>query len=517
MTVIDIIKKTPYYFCLFALYPVLSLFSINTAEVNYIFIVRPLLFSIVSAVLLFGILSLITHNPNRSALITAIGFLLFFSYGLIFQGVNGISIFASTIGKRQVFLPSYCIVSGGFIFLLSKVQDKQKDFTFGMNLIGIILVIMPIITIITHPMSFNPKSSYTRTVSPIPVDNNSSSPDIYYFILDAYARADYLKEYIQVDSSELLQGLKDRGFFIGDCSLSNYAFTRLSLTSSLNLDYLENWPGTYKPSNTNHNLVDGLIKNSLVRQTLEQAGYQTVAFESGYKFTSFSDADYYFAPNNNPLLMKALSAFESMALDNSFLGGLKKFSLFKPFLGWINPYHEKFLREKYIIRQVKNIPDIPGKKFVFIHLVTSHRPYIFNSDGSLLTDDGYFINNGNPLNEEYFIRGYRYQIEYTNSFLLDVVDTIIAKSKTPPVIILQGDHGVQSPARFAILNAIYYQGQDLHLYPSISPVNTFRVILTKLGIGNYDLLPDYSYFSNQNKSPYKLDKLKGEASQCRIR
>ena len=215
--------------------------------------------------------------------------------------------------------------------------------------------------------------------------------------------------------------------------------------------------------------------------------------------------------------MKALSAFESMALENSFLGGLKRFSLFKPLLGWINPYHEKFLREKYIIEQVKNIPDIPGKKFVFIHLVTSHRPYIFNSDGSLLTDDGYFSNNGNPLNEEYFIRGYRYQIEYTNSFLLDVVDNIIAKSKTPPIIILQGDHGVQSPARFAILNAIYYQGQDLHLYPSISPVNTFRVILTKLGIGNYDLLPDYSYFSNQNKSPYKLTKLKGEASQCRIR
>ena len=150
---------------------------------------------------------------------TAIGFLLFFSYGLIFQGVNGIkytslddrkeaSIFAFIYHNfRRANIPTF------------QTQDKHKDFNFGMNLIGIILVTMPIITIITHPMSSNPKSSNTRTVSPIPVENDSSSPDIYYIILDAYARADYLKEYIQVDTSELLQGLKDRGFFIGDCSL----------------------------------------------------------------------------------------------------------------------------------------------------------------------------------------------------------------------------------------------------------------------------------------------------------
>lgn len=510
-------KKYPFYFCLFALYPVLSLFSQNTSEINFIFVIRPLLVSVVSAVILFILLNLVTRNPNRAALITALAFILFSSYEFIFRGVNGISFLASTIGRRQVFLPLYTIISASLIYVLIKLQSKLKNINSGMNMIGIVLIVMPAFNIITHPINFSFKNSDSRTANSALVGSDSSSPDIYYFILDGYSRADYLKKYIDFDNSEFLQSLKDRGFFIGDCSVSNYSFTRLSLTSSLNMNYMENWPGKFDPANPDDSLVDGLIKNSLVRQTLEKAGYQTVAFETGYSFTELSDADYYFVPNKNPLLLNALSAFEAMAVENTYLGGLKTFSLFKPYLGWINPYHEKYLREKYIIGQVNNIPDIPGKKFVFVHLITSHRPYIFKPDGSLLTDDRYFLNNGNPVDEEYFVRGYQYQLEFTNSFLLDLVDTIIAKSKTPPIIILQGDHGVRQPGRFSILNAIYMQGQDLQLYPSISPVNTFRVLLTKLGIGNYDILPDNSYFSIANKSPFKLREIKGDASQCKIR
>jgi hypothetical protein len=54
------------------------------------------------------------------------------------------------------------------------------------------------------------------------------------------------------------------------------------------------------------------------------------------------------------------------------------------------------------------------------------------------------------------------------------------------------------------LNA-YYVPHDVRarLYPSITPVNTFRVILGHYFPGAYGLLPDDSYFSSYD-SPYEL-------------
>jgi hypothetical protein len=46
------------------------------------------------------------------------------------------------------------------------------------------------------------------------------------------------------------------------------------------------------------------------------------------------------------------------------------------------------------------------------------------------------------------------------------------------------------------LNAYYFPDQDYsQLYPSISPINSFRVVLDKYFGGNYELLPDRHYYS----------------------
>ena len=43
----------------------------------------------------------------------------------------------------------------------------------------------------------------------------------------------------------------------------------------------------------------------------------------------------------------------------------------------------------------------------------------------------------------------------------------------------------------------YLPGPDpAPLYPSISPVNSFRAILTSLGLADLPLVPDRSYFSD---------------------
>ena len=88
---------------------------------------------------------------------------------------------------------------------------------------------------------------------------------------------------------------------------------------------------------------------------------------------------------------------------------------------------------------------------------------------------------------------------YINKQIEDVVRKILANSDNPPVIIIQGDHG---PApfdiienRMYILNAYYLPGQPEGLYKTITPVNTFRLILNNYFAQDFEMLDDISYFS----------------------
>jgi hypothetical protein len=59
-----------------------------------------------------------------------------------------------------------------------------------------------------------------------------------------------------------------------------------------------------------------------------------------------------------------------------------------------------------------------------------------------------------------------------------IFSEIVKNSKVPPVIILQGDHGYVIPERrYNNLLAFYFPyGGNEALYPTITPVNTFRLV-----------------------------------------
>ncbi|HOE02018.1 MAG TPA: hypothetical protein PKK24_02530, partial [Anaerolineaceae bacterium] len=87
---------------------------------------------------------------------------------------------------------------------------------------------------------------------------------------------------------------------------------------------------------------------------------------------------------------------------------------------------------------------------------------------------------------------------YLHKRIIGVVDEILAQSEQPPVIIIQGDHGIprlkSENAKFQILNAYFLPGVTDHgLYPTISPVNSFRIVFNNYFNSDYELLPDKSY------------------------
>ncbi|MCL6482019.1 MAG: hypothetical protein K6U02_09855, partial [Firmicutes bacterium] len=96
---------------------------------------------------------------------------------------------------------------------------------------------------------------------------------------------------------------------------------------------------------------------------------------------------------------------------------------------------------------------------------------------------------------------------------------------TPPVILLQADEG-PAPERFrrdgmrfnwrtataeelsektGILNAYLLPGvESVPLHPSITPVNSFRVIFNAYFGTNLPLLPDRIFAHEEDRHPYRL-------------
>jgi hypothetical protein len=155
---------------------------------------------------------------------------------------------------------------------------------------------------------------------------------------------------------------------------------------------------------------------------------------------------------------------------------------------------------------LRDVPDIPGPKLVFAHIGSPHQPYVFRADGSEIPESVISNRPGNPYSD--LNTFFTDQVTYTSTITLETIDAILASSRSRPIILLQADHGPDlgldwkhpdAPrlrARMAILNAYYLpDGCRNAVYPSISPVNSFRVVINCVFGTGYELLDDRSYYS----------------------
>jgi hypothetical protein len=148
----------------------------------------------------------------------------------------------------------------------------------------------------------------------------------------------------------------------------------------------------------------------------------------------------------------------------------------------------------YTLDQLDDLSYIPGPKFVFVHIVAPHPPYVFGPTGGPVEP----AEVGTTKTQE-GASHYRDQAMYISSRMQEIVPKIIASSTQPPIIVIQGDHGptvASSPrARMGNLNAYFLPGAETLVYPTITPVNTFRVIFNTYFGQNLELLDDVSLYS----------------------
>ena len=348
-------------------------------------------------------------------------------------------------------------------------------------------------------------------------------------------RSDYMKSEFGFDNSQFLSFLEERGFQVEGQSRPNYVFTALSLSSSLNMEFVQNL-GLPLVGGSYPSLFVEPIRHSRVRQALESIGYKTVVLSSGWTPTEIIDADTYLAVDSIDVEAQAgpaptvITPFESQFLFTTPLGVVIP-RVSRSLDNWVQPrsmvYPADELR-KIILAEFENLgraASLPGPKFVFAHIVAPHAPYLFTADGEPVSSAGPFTlvepgATGPGLTNAAL---YRDQAMYVTQRIEGSIEAILRNSSSQPIIILQADHGsgagtewqgLSAPGlrqRTAILNAYLVPSscQD-SLYPTITPVNSFRVVLDCAFGASLPLLPDLTYYSpNPLQNDYKFSPVEG--------
>jgi len=503
---------------IFAGMPVLALMASNLGVVPLIHGLRPLILSLTAAILLQLLFGALLHDGGKAAVMSSTCLILFFSYGhvhiaalaalfLLLQRVFGFNEGPTLAVWLHPFLTALCV--GFFLLVLRAVRRRAGqpgEITRLLNLVTALLLLYPAVQVLRYGLSLREDRS-TRSHSQ-PEGEGQTSPDIYYIILDGYGAERTLQQVYDYNNHDFLQFLSSQGFYIASESTSNYAQTILSLTSSLNFDYLDELLGEVET--TDVNILIPLLRNNQVRRLLASEGYRFVAFSTGYGRTEIPNAEIYLQPD-----LESAGTVESLLIETTFLRAVEAFT---SVVGMRFPYpgYEAHRQQVlFILDQLPLVAEIPGPKFVFAHILLPHPPFVFDPDGEeLVQRHSYELADGSDFLGTYaeYIEGYRGQVSYLNSSLEEIIPRLIGGSPVDPIIVLQGDHGPgagldwRSPTaeglteRFRILDAIRLPGAAPELlYPTMSPVNTFRVILNQYFGTGLALLPDRSYFSTTSR------------------
>jgi hypothetical protein len=476
----------PWYPIVFSAYPILALLASNVGQVKAGAGLRPLLISVGVTSVLFVLLYLIFRNWHRAGFLLTLLLALFFSYGHLYIVLDEKY---PKVNFSPWMLTAWAILAVGALFW----AWKQTPSASGLNVIALGLVTFSVAQISSTSA---PRSAHALGAEHAPVESDLVRPenplDVYYFILDSYGRQDLLLQAYGYDNSEFIRELEKRGFYVPKCSQSNYVRTELSLGSSLNMQYLPALSDSFnKPASTSRSVLWDSLKHSAVRYNFESMGYETVNFATGYAWNELYDADHFISP---PAISSGMSEFEGLLLQTTL-------ARYAQDLGWVDPdavlgdnFRDRF---KNIFNNIDAITKMPQSTFAYIHVMSPHPPFVFDPEGNS-TYPPDFWNAQRQYPSDLYAKGYQNQLTYLNKNVLKAVDTILANSKTPPIIIFQGDHGpwLQPKAkRLWIFNAYYFPGHKDTLYSTISPVNTFRLVFNTYFGGKYDMLKDISYFS----------------------
>ena len=479
-------KRTiPFHPFLFSLYPALALlagnvfaFSISTRVVFSV-----MLLSLGLSALIWGILWVILRDIQRSAIVALVALLFFFSYGHLYNALDGLKIIGFYIGRHRFLLPLVTLSFGLLTYLMLKIQRNAfKQITKICNVTALILLLMPVSQMGYRAMKV--ENQQHKFVSnqlniQIPKDLPDSLPNIYYIIVDRYPGVEGLKLSMGYDNQWFIDSLKARGFIVPEHSYSNYSSSHLSLAATLNGNYMSTLGFSKNDVVNNIIVIEHAIKDNSFMRLFKACGYNIIHVGSWWNPTY-----------NNP-----------QADINIQEGLLDEFSLI-----FIRTTVLAVFDNHIIAADLRKLIDGSFSKltndysfgkpyFIFAHIICPHGPYVFNAEGRPLP----------IVFNQYYTTRCLAQLEYANKMILRTVDKI---NNGKNVIIIQSDHGFNIFAdgstldksknnleiTYGIFNAWYLPANSYGIQIPKTSVNTLRFVADRYLKTNLGSLPNRSIY-----------------------
>ena len=507
-------RSWAFFAAVLAVYPVLFIAVANSGQVPLLSVVGAAAAALLAAGLLLFATMRLLGDRAKSALLVACIAAFFYAYGPVHSLLEGRLLLSGDEGdERANVMAGYLHPALSTLWVVGLVvafraagrirPERAAALVRPLNLVALLLLAMLGIQAARAALGNSAPGLDGRVaeVGSLQTSVLGYNPDIYYIVLDGYARADVLETFYGFENSEFVDGLSARGFQVNASSYANYYWTFLSLASALNLDYVQNLAhGDGRIQTLDRRLLYEAVRNNAASQFLRARGYRFIHVRSSWGATL-----------ENPYADEEVSCYDGM-FEDEYLRAIIESSWLKVLQSRVGAdLAQCFLSN---VSSVSALGQAPGPKFVLAHFLPPHHPYLFDADGNVLRNAN--ISNQFEFQKKLWEKrdGYLGQLRFVNRQMVSLVDSIRASSPKPPIIIIHSDHGPmlsegvsgeqQVRARLANFAAYLLPGATADLMPPDgSPVNQLRRVFNHYFQTTYSILPE-RYFASSFQQPTRF-------------
>jgi hypothetical protein len=471
---------------LFGFIPVQQL--LITTGIIYLFII-----------VFFAVTRFLFKVTAKASVFTFVVTLLFLLFGFIHDTLK--NIFSTGFVIRYTYLlPALCLI---LVLIFIYLYRSKKNFRGVFLYLNTLFICFFLFELYGSWQAYranlkvqnliDPDFSVYKQYKPATPIADSSKPDIYFLVFDELASSSSLKDGWNINNFALDTLLAEKGFYVVPQGHSNYGWSLHSMASTFNMTYIADtlvpqldYPRSYIYS------ANSILRNSLM-SILEKEGYTIHQYQNlSFDVKEMPENSVFSEIRDYHFFYKTLPG----RIHQDIYWKFRTRNIAKRIETKSQAKHNTL---QYTINKVKKSVSTTGSpKFIYGHFFTPHDPVIYDSTGMILPVDT--LMSRIVLKDK--VNAYRQELYYTNKIIEDLVLYIQSGNKKNTVIIVAGDHGFRyyqgytiDPCMYKNFNAIYFpDGNYQALYPAISSVNTFRVVLNEYFKTSLPLLKDTSFY-----------------------
>ncbi|MBK7434596.1 MAG: sulfatase-like hydrolase/transferase [Chitinophagaceae bacterium] len=396
---------------------------IDAGEV--VFVGAVLLFSIA---VLFGIIYWFARpNYRLPSLISVFIGLWYLFYGAIYDFIKNVHA-PAMLQRYSVQILILLLLTIAWIILLKKRKGLQTRLFLYLNLL--LLIYCAIDGVALTGKALRPREKNT-TALVIDQSKVRQKPNVYYLLFDEYPGYKSLKDSFGFANDALYDFLHRQQFRVLPV-YSNYHFTLFSMSSILNMRYVDPGYDPLKVTQRDFQLRMNEIRNSSVVALFKQMGYR---FRN---YSIFDMYDQHAVSDQNSFLPVHSVLLTDKILHNRLIRStgwlMKRFPLWKRKYMFQHEVNNRY-SEKMVLQAASEKKSEPV--FCYAHFVLPHGPFYRDSTGQYNPDEQ--IDDELTWTRDAYL-GY---VKYANSVIRDLVKGLVANDPGA-IIVVMSDHGYRT-------------------------------------------------------------------------